>query len=240
MKKIVPGGFRASTFRPLAAGFAAALLCASVAQAANYPAMAPLGQYLMDRSAEIALAKSAAPPSISDKATVLVLTPHGYDTAVKGSNGFVCALERSWMAQFDFPQFWNPHMRGPICYNPPAVHTILPYTIRRTELVLAGRSKPQIVAAIKDGIDSHALPHLEAGALTYMMSKQGYLNDNGRNWRPHLMFYFPRAAGATWGANLPGAPPMLNPQFQDSPEALSVLMVPVTHWSDGTPAPGMH
>ena len=114
-----------------------------------------------------------------------------------------------------------------------------PYTIKRTELVLAGRTRPQIAASIKDGIDKHALPHLEAGAMTYMMSKQGYLNDEARNWLPHLMFYFPRSPGATWGADLPGAPPMLNPQFQDSPEALSVIMVAVTHWSDGTPAPAM-
>ena len=220
-----------------ASAFCAALLCASVAHAADYPAMAPLDQYMMDRAAEIALAKSAAPPSIADKATVLVLTRHGYETAVKGSNGFVCAVERGWMSQYDFPQFWNPHMRGPLCFNPPAVRSILPYTIKRTELVLAGRSKPEMIAAIKDAITSHALPPLESGAMTYMMSKQGYLNDEAHNWVPHLMFYFPRAEGSTWGADLPGAPPMLNPQFQDSPEALSVIMVPVTHWSDGTPAP---
>jgi hypothetical protein len=222
-----------------AAALGAALLCASVAHAADYSAMAPLDRYLMDRDAEIAMAKSAAPPSIADKATVLVLTRHGYDTAITGSNGFVCAVERGWMSQYDFPQFWNPNMRGPLCYNPPAVRSILPYTIKRTQLVLAGRTKPQIVAAIKDGIDRHELPPLEDGALTYMMSKQGYLNDRAHNWVPHLMFYFPRSAGATWGADLPGAPPMLNPQFQDSPEALSVIMVPVTHWSDGTPAPAM-
>jgi hypothetical protein len=215
------------------------LAAVSGACATDYPAMAPADQYMMDRAAEIALAKSAAPPSIADKTTVLVLTPRGYETAIEGTNGFVCAVERSWMGQYDFPQFWNPHMRGPLCYNPPAVRSILPYTIRRTELVLAGRSKPEIVAAIKDGIEKHTLPPLEAGALTYMMSKQQYLNDRGRNWVPHLMFYFPRAAGAIWGADLPGAPPMLNPQFQDSPEALSVIMVPVTHWSDGTPAPAM-
>lgn len=201
--------------------------------------MAPLDQHLMDPAAEIALAKSAAPPSIADKATILVLTRHGYDTAVKGSNGFVCAVERSWMAQYDFPQFWNPHMRGPLCYNPAAVRSILPYTIRRTELVLAGRTKPEMIAAIKDGIEKHTLPHLEAGALTYMMSKQQYLNDHAHNWMPHLMFYFPRADAAEWGADLPGAPPMLNPQFQESPEALSVIMVEATHWSDGTPAPKM-
>ena len=201
--------------------------------------MGPLDGYLMDRSAEIALAKSAAPPSIAEKATILVLTRHGYDTAITGSNGFVCAVERSWMSQYDFRQFWNPRMRGPLCYNPAAVRSILPYTIRRTELVLAGRTKPEMAAAIKDGIEKHTLPHLEAGAMTYMMSKQQNLNDNAHNWVPHLMFYFPRADGADWGEDLPGAPPMLNPQFQESAEAISVIMVPATHWSDGTPAPSM-
>jgi hypothetical protein len=201
--------------------------------------MAPVEQYLMDRPAEVALAKSAAPSAIAEHATILVLTRHGYETAIEGTNGFVCAVERSWMAQYDFPQFWNQHMRGPLCFNPPAVRSILPYTIRRTELVLAGRSKAEIAAVIADGIERHALPPLEAGAMTYMMSKQGYLNDDAHNWVPHLMFYFPRAAGANWGADLPGSPPMLNPQFQESSEAISVIMVPVTHWSDGSPAP-MH
>ena len=202
--------------------------------------MAPLNQYLMDRSAEVALARSAAPPAISGKATVLVLTPQGYRTAIKGTNGFVCAVERAWMSQYDFPGFWNPRMRGPLCFNPPAARSVLPYTIRRTELALAGRSKAQMIAAIRQEIRSHALPPLEIGALTYMMSKGGYLNDDAGHWRPHLMFYFPRASGSTWGADLPGAPPMLNPQFQDSPEAISVVMVPVMRWSDGTAAPAMH
>jgi hypothetical protein len=201
--------------------------------------MAAVDQYMMARADEITLAKSAAPPSISDKATVLVLTPHGYDTAVKGSNGFVCAVERGWMSQYDFPQFWNPHMRGPLCYNPAAVRSILPYTIKRTELVLAGRSKPEMSAAIKGGIEKHTLPPLEAGAVTYMMSKQQFLNDGAHNWKPHLMFYFPRAEAAVWGTDLPGSPLMLNLQFQDSPEAISVIMVAVSHWSDGTPAAPM-
>jgi hypothetical protein len=222
-----------------AAIFAATLTFAPAARAEDYSAMAPIDQYLMDRPAEIALARSAAPPSVADHATVLVLTRHGYETAVEGDNGFVCAVERAWMAQYDFPQFWNPHIRGPLCYNPPAVHSILPYTIRRTELVLAGRSKAEIAAAIADGVAHHTLPPLEAGAMTYMMSKQQYLNDGARNWVPHLMFYFPRSSGATWGADLAGAPPMLNPQFQESSEAISVIMAPVTHWSDGSPAP-MH
>jgi hypothetical protein len=218
----------------------AALLCASAAQVADYSKMAPVDQYMMNRDAEIALAKSAAPPAIADKATVWVLTPHGYETAVKGSNGFVCLVERAWMASFDFPKFWDQHTRGPLCYNPPGVRSILPYTVRRTELVLAGRSRTEIEAAIRDGIAKHALPHLEDGAMTYMMSKQQILNDGAHpNWVPHLMFYFAGRTGTDWGADLPGAPPMLNTQMT-GPEDIAVIMVPVTHWSDGTPAPAMH
>jgi hypothetical protein len=229
----------ASVVSRFAAAFGAASVFAFAAHAASYSGMAPLNRYMMGRAAEIALAKSAAPLSISSKATILVLTPHGYETATKGSNGFVCAVERGWMSQYDFPQFWNPNIRGPLCYNPAAVRSILPYTIRRTELVLAARSKSQMSAAIHDGIEKHALPPLEAGALTFMMSKQQFLNDKGQHWMPHLMFYFPRGEAANWGAGLASSPTILNPQFQDSPEAISVILVPLTHWSDGTPAPKM-
>ena len=62
----------------------------------QYPSMAPLDQYLMaDRDAEIALARSAAPPSIAKDARVLVLGKHGYETAVEGTNGFVCMVGRT-------------------------------------------------------------------------------------------------------------------------------------------------
>src|SRR5215470_18023604 len=93
----------------------------------SYPSMAPLGQYLMaDRDAEIALARSAAPVAISRDAKILVLGQHGYETAVEGKNGFVCAVERGWMSPADATEFWNPKIRGPICFNPPAARSILP------------------------------------------------------------------------------------------------------------------
>jgi hypothetical protein len=203
-----------------------------------YPSMAPLAQYLMaDRNAEIALARSAAPKAISGKATILVLRPHGYITAVKGSNGFVCLVDRSWTAQFDFPEFWNPRLRGPMCLNPQAVRSVLPITFKRTELALAGKSRSQIMEGMKAALAAKQLPPLEPGAMCYMMSKQGYLNDDAGHWVPHLMFYTPR--GADWGADLPGSPVMLNPQFHDAPEPINVFMVPIGKWSDGTPAPAM-
>jgi len=199
-----------------------------------YPSMAPLEQYLIpDRNEEIKLARSAAPDSISGDAGVLVLGRHGYETAIKGKNGFVCVVERSWMSPFDFAQFWNPKMRGPICFNPAAVRSILPLTIKRTELVLAGLSKAQIIDGIK-AFATKELPALEPGAMCYMMSRQGYLNDSAGHWLPHLMFYIPLTDAKVWGADLPGSPVMLNPQFQGAPEPITEFMIPVGHWSDGT------
>src|ERR1700729_2025593 len=117
-----------------------------------YPRMAPIAQYLMTDQAEIALARSAAPASVSGDATIVVLKEHGYETAVKGKNGFVCIVERSWMSQFDFPEFWNPKMRGPACLNPHAVRSVLPFTYKRTEWILAGLSKTQIQDRLREGV----------------------------------------------------------------------------------------
>ena len=205
--------------------------------AAPYLKMAPIGQYLMaDRNAEIAMARSAAPPSISTDAEVMVLGRRGYETALKGKNGFVCLVERSWMSPFDFPEFWNPKMRGPICFNPAAVRSILPLTFKRTELVLAGLPKAQIIEGIK-AFYAKELPPVEPGAMCYMMSTQGYLNDSAGHWVPHLMFYVPLTDPKSWGADLPGSPVMLNPQFQGAPEPITEFMIPVPTWSDGTAAP---
>ena len=205
-----------------------------------YPSMAPLNQYLMDRNAEIAMARSAAPEAISRDAEVLVLGRHGYETAVKGKNGFVCVVERGWMGPFDGElavNFWNPKLRGPICFNPPAARSILPMTYKRTEMVLAGQSQAQIIQGIKTFI-KQKLPPLAPGAMSYMMSKQQYLTDDGQhNWMAHLMFYTPLMDGAVWGADQPHSPVMLHPQFDGHPEPIDVFMVPAGCWSDGTPDP---
>ena len=206
-----------------------------------YPSMAPLEQYLMvDRDAEIAMARSAAPEAISRDAEILVLSRHGYETAVKGKNGFVCVVERGWMSPFDgesSANFWNPKLRGPVCYNPPAARSILPMTYKRTEMVLAGQSKAQMIEGIKIFMKQE-LPPLEPGAMSYMMSKEQYLTDNEHhNWIAHLMFYTPLLDGAVWGADLFNSPVMLNPQFRGAPEPINVFMVPAGWWSDGAADP---
>ena len=234
------------TAKMIAMGFFAlgfALGTARHAQAQDaknpYPSMAPLDQYLIpDRDAEIAMARSAAPPSISHDATVMVLGKNGYETAVEGTNGFVCVVERAWMSKFDSPEFWNPRGRGPDCYNPPAARTVLPILFLRTKFVLAGKSREEIYESMKAAIEKKELPPLEPGGMAYMLSKQGFLNSRCGNCSPHLMFYVPVKDAHTWGAAPLGtdAPVLLATHFNGAPEPVTEFIVLVTEWSDGTSA----
>jgi hypothetical protein len=200
-----------------------------------YPSMAPLEQYLIaDRNDEMARARSAAPESISRDAGVLVLGRRGYETAVKSKNGFVCMVERSWTAGIDDPDFWNPKVRGAICFNPAGARSQIPITLKKTDLVLAGQSAAQMAEGIKAAFDRKELPTLESGAMCYMMSKQAYLSDRDGHWHPHLMFFVPQTDTATWGANLPGSPIL---GITDNLDRLTLFLIPVGKWSDGTAAP---
>ena len=203
-------------------------------QPGPYAVAAPLEQYFMaDRAAEIALARSAAPAAVSDGAEVLVLGRDGYTTAVKGGNGFVCLVERSWGKSTDDAEFWNPKISAPHCLNAPAAKTYLPIFLMKTKLVLAGKPREEIARALKSAWDSNELPKLDPNAMCYMMSKDQYLQDDGVHWHPHMMWYVPGDAEKSWGANMAGVPAMSGYVPEDR---MTVFMVVVNHWSDGTPA----
>lgn len=209
----------------------------AVAQSGNgpYPAMAPLDQYLSaDEKSEIALARSAAPASISDGAEIMVLGREGYKTAVKGTNDFVCLVERSWAQSEDDPEFWNPKMRAPHCFNAQAAKSFAPIYLMKTKLVLAGKSKAEIAQQIAAALDKKDLPSLEPGAMAYMMSKQQYLNDRGMSWHPHVMFYSPGDMTKSWAADAPESPVMV---ANDPEERVTILFILADKWSDGTAAP---
>jgi len=199
----------------------------------QYPNMAPLAKYLAESpAAEIALARSAGPASISDKAEVLVLGTAGYETAVKGTNGFVCYVARSWDNDLDNAEFWNPKTRGPMCLNPAAVRSYLPYYRQRTQWVLAGVSRAEMITRTKAAVAAKQLKAPEAGAMGFMLSKGGYLGDDaGGPWHPHVMFWGPPVAGAEWGADVPGSPVVAAPS---DILPLTMFFVPVRKWSDGT------
>lgn len=205
------------------------------AEKVSYAAMAPLDRYLMpDKDSEIALARSAAPASISDRAEVMVLGRNGYATAVQGANGFLCFVERSWGAATDDPEFWNPKVRSPICFNALAAKTFAPVYLMKTKLVLTGKSKAEIVQATDLAFEKKELPTVDPGSMCYMMSKRQYLNDRGMSWHPHLMFFAPGDVARSWGANLPGSPLLA---ANDPEERTTIFMLWVGEWSDGTPAP---
>jgi hypothetical protein len=222
-------------------GLALALATAgTAAHATAYATMPPVSDYLMDRGAEIAMARSAAPPAISDAATVMVLGRKGYETAAKGTNGWVCLVERGWMAPFDHAEFWNAKTKGPDCYNPAAARSVLPTMLNRASMIMAGEPKAKVEAAIKA---STAGKTPEAGAVAYMMSRQQYLGDGGKSWMPHLMFFTPKSDAGAWGANAQGSPFIVDTSHTQVPEPWTIVMISAGHWSDGaafTPTAAHH
>jgi hypothetical protein len=206
-----------------------------------YPTMAPVEQYMMDRDAEIALARTGAPDSISRDATIVVLGRHGYEVAVQGKNGFVCDVERAWGSPFDNPEFWNPKQRGPACYNKEA-SSPLQVTFLRSKLALDGLSKEQIRERVKAAFDKKEISPVESGALVFMMGKGAYLSDrvltaDGAHNVAHLMFFTPRINPSDWGANLDNSPVSFDPARKNDPEPFDLYAILTGMWSDGTPAP---
>ena len=211
----------------------------AAAQAAKdaYPAMAPLDQYLIaDEKSEIALARSAAPASISSAAEVMVLQRDGYKTVVTGTNGFVCLVERAWGQGTEDAEFWNPKMRAPHCFNAQAAKSFAQIYLLKTKLVLAGKSRSDIASAVVTALDNKQLPALEPGAMAYMMSRQQYLNDTGKAWHSHTMFFSPGDMTKSWAADDPNSPVMM---VNDPQERVTILLVLADKWSDGT-ASAMH
>lgn len=209
--------------------------CPAMAQDANthYPKMAPVDQYLMaDWQAEIALARSAAPESIARDAEVQVLGLHGFETAAKGRNGFVCIVGRSWTSAAD-EDYWDPKVRVPMCMNAAAARSYFLRITKITGLALAGRTAAQVNEAIAAALARKELPPMEPGAMCYMMGKEGYGGDSNPHWPAHLMFFFSDTDPAIWGANLPGSPIIA---VADPIEHLTQFVIPTQHWSDGSDA----
>ena len=233
------GRFVLSTLLVLAVGAGAGR--GAVAQTAQgpYPAMAPIDQYLTaDRNAEIALARSAAPPAISDKAEILVLGLHGYETAVQGSNGFVCFQERSWANDFDNAEFWNPKIHTPQCWNAAAASSVLPDYLQRTQWVLSGVSKEEMLSRTKAAVAAREIGLPAPGSMAYMLSKDQYINDpqpGGKlHWYPHVMFFVPAIEDSKWGANVGGGPIV---STTSDVEPITTFFVLAPKWSDGSLGP---
>jgi len=210
------------------------LIATSALGAQKAPDLTP---YLIaDRGAEVALARTAAPSNVSGNASVMVLTPKGYVEAARGTNGFTCLVMRSFAAAPDDPNFWNPHVIAPHCFNPPAARTVLPAMLAQIDWALAGATPAELNARIKSAYAEKRLPMPADGAMAYMLSPKQHLSDADPHWMPHLMFYYDRAlTGTTFGAGGTSAP-IIDATAADPNGPMQVIYIPIRTWSDGTPA----
>jgi hypothetical protein len=214
--------------RPLCLPVLGLLAAASLVAAENtYP---PVDRYLMPRDAEIALARSAAPAVISDRATVKVLSKAGFEVAASGSNGFVCVVMRGFSAPTYTPApfrdlVYDPAVRAPICFAPAAARTVLPYYELRTRLALAGKTPDEIARGVETAYARGELPRREATTFAYMFSAHQHLASGVGAWHPHMMVFVPYADSGAVGETPFGSP--LPTITDDAGTPFAVVVIPV-------------
>jgi hypothetical protein len=169
---------------------AVALPATIAAQAAGAGRAGP--RALLPSEREITLARSAAPPAVSDSATIYLLTARGYVVGVPGTNGVACYVGRSWPASVE------PH-----CFDAEGAATILPMEMRRVELMQAGAAADSIEREIALGVTRGRFRLPRRPAMSWMMSGgQQLIDEEGRavgRWQPHLMIYYPYLTEAELG-----------------------------------------
>ena len=212
---------------------ALALLSTAPIAAQQTPDLTP---YLMaDRAAEVALARSGAPKEISDSATVLVLGRAGYVEAAHGTNGYTCLVQHSFDGPLSGPGFWDPAIRAPQCFNPPASRTVLPIMKKRAEWIMTGVSPKEIAVRTREAYASHQMVPPEAGSMVFMLSPEQHLsNGNNPHWMPHVMFFFDKSvSGATMGVDSV-TNTVIDGSAGDHDAPFLLVFIPVRRWSDGT------
>jgi hypothetical protein len=197
------------------------------AEGPKYP---PISEYMMARDAEIALARSAAPASISDHATIKILTKSGYEVAREGDNGVVCMVMRGFSAPTYTPaQFrdlvYDPTVHAPICFTPPAARTVMPYYELRTKLALEGKGPDQIAEGLQAAYIKGELPRRDAVSFAYMWSAHQHLGPGIGAWHPHMMVFAPYYDNAMVGGNAFGTP--LPQVTDDAGTPFAVVVIPV-------------
>ncbi len=208
------------------------LASAAFAESSKYP---PLSEYMMTQDEEVTLARSAAPEKVSAPATVKILTADGYKVVSQGNNGFVCLVLRGWAAPTFTPApfrdlVYDSKVHAPICFDPLASRTVLPYYELRTKLGMEGKTPDEIAKAVAMAHTHGELPKSEGVSFAYMWSAHQHLAPTIGAWRPHMMVFAPYYTNEMLGGNdLPGPAPKVT---DDGGTPFAVVVIPV----DGNPA----
>lgn len=193
------------------------------------PKYPPLSEYMMTREAEVSLARSAAPDHISAHAAVEILTASGYQVAVRGDNGFVCLVMRGWTAPTYTPAplrnlVYDSKLRAPICFDPVASRTVLPYYELRTKLGMQGKDPDAIARGVEAAYARGELPKRDGVSFAYMWSANQNLGPGIGAWRPHMMIFAPYYTNSMLGDNPLGSMPFVT---DDAGTPFTVCVVPV-------------
>jgi hypothetical protein len=178
----------------------------------------------------VALARSAAPANISERATIKVLTTSGYQVAREGDNGFVCMVMRGWSAPTYTPVpfrdlVYYAKVRAPICFNPAASRTVMPYYELRSKFGMEGKTPDQIAEGLQAAYVKGELPKREGVSFAYMWSADQYLASGIGHWHPHMMVFAPYYENSMVGGNPFGAPlPIVT---DDAGTPFAVVVIPV-------------
>ena len=189
-----------------------------------------------DRAAEVAFARTAAPGNVSDSATVLFLTPSGYEEVSKGNNGFTCAVIREFAMPYSDPAKWNPRVRAPHCFNAAATTSVLHQMVEVSKWVVTGVSHDEVLDRTERNFRNRSFAMPGAGAMAYMLSSRQYLADDHPHWMPHMMFYYERSsqpASRFGGAGVDA--PVIDASRGEPAWPITTILIPTRQWSDGTP-----
>lgn len=167
---------------------------------------------------QIELAKLAAPPEVSEAATIYVLGAHGYEKVADGTNGFSCLVEREL-----------PDTMEPECYDAIGSATTLQVRLFVEAQRAAGKSEDEVQRSLKAGYQNGKFRAPQKPGICYMLSEFNYVFDPESkqiiHFPGHLMFYAPYATKKTVGFGK-GAPYLVHPGEPDT------LMIVVPASSD--------
>jgi len=156
-------------------------------------ALQPAYDFSLPREDKIKLAKSAAPPEVSNHAAIYVLERSGYVKVQDGNNGFSCFVDRQM-----------PLNQEPTCFDAEGSASTLPTRIFAEEQRGKGKSEEEIKAGIADGYKSGKFHAPAKPGIVYMMSDQGYIYVESVkkivHLPAHLMFYAPYATEKDLGS----------------------------------------
>ena len=145
-----------------------------------------------DQETELAL--SAAPEHLRAGAAVYVLTESGYTKIREASNGFTCIVYRD-----------HPLAAKPTCWDQEGTETIVPRVLYEGELMMQGKSRQEIVAAVKRGFEDGRFISPRRPGIAYMLSPhiRRFIARTGKvgTFPPHVMFYAPNLTNADIGVS---------------------------------------